>query len=93
MDQAQQDEFMASVCERFAQAMNASAGGRLRGQDGYEVLSLVFGETFTPAQLRTATDEQLRDLAMAAWELLQLRASAESVAAALSKALAEGKEG
>jgi len=87
MDEATQVEFIATVCQRFADAINDSCGTRFGGKDGYEVLSLVFGEVFGPAQLRDATAEQGRDLAMAAWELLQTRVPPETLSAALGRAL------
>ena len=87
MDEATQVEFIATVCKGFADAINESCGTHFGGKDGYEVLSLVFGEVFGAAQLRAATPEQGRDLAMAAWELLQTRVPPETLSAALERAL------
>jgi len=88
MDETAQVEFIGNVCKNFAQALNASSGTRFSGQDGYEALSLVFGETFTPAQLKNPSAEQMRDLSMSVWELLEARVTPEAVAAALDQALA-----
>jgi hypothetical protein len=87
MDETEQVEFIGNVCKNFAYAMNESSGTRFSGQDSYEVLSLVFGETFGPAQLHSPTAEQMRDLSMAVWELLESRVTPEAVAAALDHAL------
>ena len=87
MDEAEHVDFIGSVCNNFADSINASSALRLRGQDGYEVLSLVFGETFTPAALHAATSEHLRDLAMAVWELLEARVSPEAISLALQSAV------
>jgi hypothetical protein len=87
MDEATQVEFIATVCKGFADSINDSCGTRFGGKEGYEVLSLVFGEVFGPAQLRAATAEQSRDLAMAVWELLQTRVPAQTISAALERAL------
>ena len=87
MDEAEQIDFIGSVCNHFAESINSSSGTRLSGQDGYEVLSLVFGEAFTPPALRGATSEQIRDLAMAVWELLESRVPPEAISAALGHAI------
>jgi len=88
MDETEQVDFIGSACNAFADAINRSSGTRLRGKDGYEVLSLVFGEVFTPADLRGASAENIRDLVMASWELLESRVSPETVSAALAHAVA-----
>ena len=87
MDEAEQIDFIGSVCNNFAGSINSSSGTRFSGQDSYEVLSLVFGEVFTPAALRAATSEQIRDLAMAVWELLESRVSPDAISLALTYAL------
>jgi hypothetical protein len=88
MDETAQVEFIGNACKNFARALNASSGTRFSGQDAYEVLSLVFGGTFTPGQLRTPSAEQMRDLSMSVWELLEVRVTPEAVAAALDQTLA-----
>ena len=87
MDEAEQIDFIGAVCNNFADSLNTSSDARLCGQDSYEVLSLVFGDRFTPQLLRGATPEQMRDLSMAVWELLETKVSPEAVSVALTHAL------
>jgi len=87
MDETEQVDFMGSACNAFAGSINQSCGTRLGGKQGYEVLSLVFGETFKPEDLRGASPEQVRDLVMASWELLESRVSPEAISVALRHAV------
>ena len=85
------DDFIATVCDGFVQALLArDADVMFSSQDAYEALSAVFGDAFDAAMLRAATTAQCAQLAQEITALAgQTPVDGHGVRAKLARALAQ----
>ncbi|MCU0648479.1 MAG: hypothetical protein MUF00_10820 [Gemmatimonadaceae bacterium] len=80
-------DFIASICGSFADAINETGSG-LSGQDAYEVLTTVFGDTFSEDDLRKAGSRHHEALAEHLRSVLDVaNATPELAKSALERAL------